>query len=74
MLLNLRKSTLLAQSSLLILPKRTHVITNGRRDPDFHGTTILNVRKHGKVAMIGDGQISLGHTVFKNNAKKIRKI
>ena len=41
---------------------------------EYHGTTILNVRKGNQVAMIGDGQISLGHTVFKNNAKKLRRI
>ncbi len=41
---------------------------------EYHGTTILNVRKDGQVAMIGDGQISLGHTVFKQNAKKLRRI
>ena len=40
----------------------------------YRSTTILNVRKDGKVAMIGDGQISLGNTVFKTNANKIRKI
>lgn len=32
---------------------------------EYHGTTILNVRKGNQVCMIGDGQISLGHTVFK---------
>ena len=42
--------------------------------PVYHGTTILNVRKGNHVVMIGDGQISLGHTVFKNNAKKLRRI
>ena len=41
---------------------------------EYHGTTILNVRKGNQVVMIGDGQISLGHTVFKNNAKKLRRI
>lgn len=44
------------------------------RQIDFHGTTILNVRKGNQVCMIGDGQISLGHTVFKNNARKLRRI
>jgi ATP-dependent HslUV protease subunit HslV len=44
------------------------------RQVDFHGTTILNVRKDGKVCMVGDGQISLGHTVFKQNARKLRRI
>jgi len=40
----------------------------------FHGTTILCVRKDNKVAIAGDGQITLGHTVIKHNAKKIRKM
>jgi ATP-dependent HslUV protease subunit HslV len=40
----------------------------------YKATTILNVRKDGEVVMIGDGQISLGDTVFKGNAKKVRKI
>jgi len=40
----------------------------------FHGTTILCIRKDNKVAIAGDGQITLGHTVIKHNAKKIRKM
>ncbi len=40
----------------------------------FHGTTILCVRKNGKVAIAGDGQITLGQTVLKHNAIKIRKM
>ena len=40
----------------------------------FHGTTVLCVRKDGKVAMGGDGQVTLGQTVLKHNAKKIRKM
>ncbi len=40
----------------------------------FYGTTILSVRKNGQVAIAGDGQVSLGSTVLKANAKKIRKI
>ena len=44
------------------------------RQHQFHATTILNVRKGDKVVMIGDGQISLGNTVFKNTAKKLRRI
>uniref|UniRef100_H3G6W3 ATP-dependent protease subunit HslV n=2 Tax=Phytophthora ramorum TaxID=164328 RepID=H3G6W3_PHYRM len=39
-----------------------------------HGTTILCVRKGGKVCLIGDGQVSLGSTVVKPNAKKVRRI
>ena len=40
----------------------------------MHGTTILSVRKDGKVAVVGDGQVSLGPTVVKPNARKVRKI
>lgn len=38
----------------------------------MHGTTILCVRKGSKVVMMGDGQVSQGHTVVKPNAKKVR--
>ncbi len=41
---------------------------------DWHGTTILMVRKKGEVVMGGDGQVSLGQTVIKANAKKVRRI
>jgi ATP-dependent HslUV protease subunit HslV len=44
------------------------------REHDFHSTTMLSVRKGKQVALIADGQISLGPTVFKNTAKKLRKI
>ena len=40
----------------------------------LYGTTILSVRKNGKVAIAGDGQVSLGSTVLKSNARKIRKL
>ncbi|MBI5847418.1 MAG: ATP-dependent protease subunit HslV [Nitrospirae bacterium] len=40
----------------------------------FHATTILCVRKNGKVAIGGDGQVTLGNTVLKQNAKKIRRM
>lgn len=40
----------------------------------IYGTTILAVRKNGKVAIAGDGQVSLGQTVLKSNARKIRKL
>ena len=42
--------------------------------PGWHGTTILTVRKGGKVVVGGDGQVSIGQTVIKANAKKVRKI
>ncbi len=40
----------------------------------IYGTTILSVRKNGKVAIAGDGQVSLGSSVLKSNARKIRKL
>lgn len=42
--------------------------------PVWHGTTILSVRKNGKVVVVGDGQVSLGQTVIKPNARKVRKL
>ncbi len=40
----------------------------------WHGTTILSVRRGGKVIIAGDGQVSMGNTVMKPNAKKVRRI
>ena len=40
----------------------------------FHGTTILAVRKDGKVAIAGDGQVTLGNTVMKKGAVKVRRM
>jgi ATP-dependent HslUV protease subunit HslV len=40
----------------------------------WHGTTILTVRKGGRVVIGGDGQVSIGQTVIKSNAKKVRKL
>jgi ATP-dependent HslUV protease subunit HslV len=40
----------------------------------WHGTTILSVRKGGKVVVVGDGQVSLGQTVMKANATKVRRL
>jgi ATP-dependent HslUV protease, peptidase subunit HslV len=42
--------------------------------PSWHGTTILTVRKGGTVVIGGDGQVSIGQTVIKSNAKKVRKL
>ncbi|MCI0431975.1 MAG: ATP-dependent protease subunit HslV [Rhodospirillales bacterium] len=42
--------------------------------PPWHGTTILSVRKDGRVVVAGDGQVSVGQTVIKSNAKKVRRI
>ncbi|MDB5689176.1 MAG: ATP-dependent protease subunit HslV [Sphingomonas bacterium] len=40
----------------------------------WHGTTILSVRRSGKVVVIGDGQVSMGQTVMKPNARKVRRL
>jgi len=47
------------------------------RAPDetlWHGTTILSVRKGGTVVVAGDGQVTMGQTVVKSNAKKVRRL
>ncbi len=41
---------------------------------DFHGTTILAVRKNNKVVVAGDGQVTLGSTITKHRARKVRRI
>ena len=40
----------------------------------FHGTTIVSVRRNGVVAVGGDGQVSMGNTVMKGNARKVRPL
>jgi ATP-dependent HslUV protease, peptidase subunit HslV len=42
--------------------------------PAWHGTTILSVRKGRRVVVAGDGQVSLGNTVIKSNARKVRRL
>lgn len=42
--------------------------------PDWHGTTILAVRKNGRTVVAGDGQVSMGQTVVKGNARKVRTL
>ena len=42
--------------------------------PSWHGTTILTVRKGGSVVIGGDGQVSIGQTIVKANAKKVRRL
>lgn len=42
--------------------------------PGWHGTTIIGVRKGGKVVIAGDGQVSLGQTVIKGTARKVRRL
>ncbi len=40
----------------------------------FRGTTIVSVRRNGKVAIAGDGQVSMGNTIMKGNARKVRRL
>src|SRR5512141_847088 len=50
---------------------------NGLRDPSmeqFRGTTILSARRGGKVALGGDGQVTLGNVVIKASARKVRRL
>ena len=47
-------------------------MSNSTFDP--HGTTILSVRRGGFVAMGGDGQVTVGNTIMKANAKKVRRL
>ncbi len=44
------------------------------RNPGWHGTTIIGVRKDGNVVVAGDGQVSLGETVIKGSATKVRRM
>ncbi|RUT27007.1 HslU--HslV peptidase proteolytic subunit [Asaia sp. W19] len=51
------------------------ISSSSPHDPvGWHGTTILCVRRDGQVAMAGDGQVTLGQTVIKGNARKVRRI
>ena len=44
-------------------------------DPQiWHGTTVLSVRKNGEVVIAGDGQVSIGQTIVKSNARKVRRL
>jgi len=45
-----------------------------QNDLTWHGTTILSLRKDGKVVIAGDGQVSFGQTVLKSNARKLRRL
>ncbi len=51
-----------------------HSAGSHRYPAGFHGTTILAVSRDGKVAVAGDGQVTLGDTVVKHHARKVRKI
>ena len=49
-------------------------MANDSSFPGWHGTTIVAVRKGDKVVVAGDGQVSVGQTVMKHNAKKVRRL
>ncbi|MCC6327437.1 MAG: ATP-dependent protease subunit HslV [Acidobacteria bacterium] len=49
-------------------------MTQGTNDTRIRSTTVLLVRRDGKAAMAGDGQVTLGETVIKGNARKIRRL
>jgi ATP-dependent HslUV protease, peptidase subunit HslV len=61
------------------LERRRHLsymlaMARGSEDLIWHGTTILSVRKGGAVVVAGDGQVSMGETVVKSNARKVRRL
>src|SRR5438128_7496518 len=60
----------LRRSRLAAISGRTHLMAMEQ----YHGTTILGVKKSGKTVIAGDGQVSMGNTVMKPNAKKVRRI
>jgi ATP-dependent HslUV protease, peptidase subunit HslV len=55
------------------LKNRTH-IASSQRAPRIRSTTILCVRRDGHVALAGDGQVTLGETIIKQGAKKLRRL
>jgi ATP-dependent HslUV protease subunit HslV len=57
----------------LRLTKKGQKIVSSSDIPTWHGTTILTVRKGDKVVIAGDGQVSLGPTIIKGNARKVRR-
>jgi len=49
-------------------------MADAENSPSWHGTTILAVRKDGKTVIAGDGQVSMGQTIVKGNARKVRRL
>ena len=59
------------------IPDNIRLYSRPHEDSDveqFRGTTILSVRRNGKVVIGGDGQVSMGQTVMKGNARKVRRL
>ena len=63
-----------ARSVRLARPMSTFGWNLADSDAKFRATTICSVRKDGKVAVVGDGQVSMGPTIAKPNAKKVRRV
>jgi ATP-dependent HslUV protease subunit HslV len=55
-------------------PMERQFFTLMQQQEGWHGTTILAVRKDGRVVVAGDGQVSLGQTIIKPNARKVRRL
>lgn len=49
-------------------------MTDNSSAAPWHGTTILSVRTHARIVIIGDGQVSMGNTIMKPNARKVRRL
>jgi ATP-dependent HslUV protease subunit HslV len=59
----------------MALPCRYRIAAMSEFSPDsWHATTILTVRKGGRVVIAGDGQVTLGQTIIKGNARKVRSV
>ena len=59
---------------LLLLARYNRGMQTERMTRRMHGTTILSVRRDSKVVVAGDGQVTLGESVIKHNAKKVRRL
>jgi ATP-dependent HslUV protease subunit HslV len=60
--------------SFFVVPKSNHSFWCEYMTESFHATTIVSVRRDGKVVIGGDGQVTLGNTVVKANARKVRRL
>ena len=58
----------------MLAPRYNHSLTMALRAPARHGTTVLCVRKDGKVVLIADGQVTMGEHVLKHTARKSRRL
>ena len=60
--------------AMIMLIRGKRCVMADDKFPGWHGTTIVGVRKGGQVVIAGDGQVSLGQTVIKGTARKVRRI